>query len=80
MGDSKPFYIAQNSGFSQIGPQDDLLHPEINKLITADSATETQYFGFCVPQEKIHGLGYLWHHPNLGVVTGTKIDAIRHTI
>jgi hypothetical protein len=23
-----------------------------------------------IPEENIHGLGYFWHHPNLGVVTG----------
>ncbi|WP_428309736.1 DUF7064 domain-containing protein [Hydrocarboniphaga sp.] len=66
----KPFYIAQNLGFSQIEPRDELLHPQINAGITADSATETQYLGFSVPEERIHALCYLWHHPNLKVVTG----------
>ena len=32
--------------------------------------TETQYIGFNIPEERIHALCYLWHHPNLGVVSG----------
>jgi hypothetical protein len=66
----KPFFIAQNQSFSSASPQDDLLHPESFRAIKADSATETQYFGFSVPEERIHALCYLWHHPNLRVVTG----------
>jgi hypothetical protein len=38
--------------------------------VATDSLTETQYFGFCVPEHAIHGYAYLWHHPNLGVVSG----------
>lgn len=66
----KPFFIAQNPGFSTAGPQDELLHPESFRDIQADSATETQYLGFSVPEENIHALCYCWHHPNLKVVTG----------
>ena len=32
------------------------MHPEQNKLIKDDTLTETQYFGFCVPEEGIHSL------------------------
>ena len=57
-------------GFGDYGPADELLHPEMNAEITDAGLTETQYFGFSVPEEKIHGLGYFWHHPNLGVLSG----------
>lgn len=70
MSDDKPFFISQNSGFAPITAQDELLHPERNALVKADSLTETQYFGFCIPQEQIHAYGYLWHHPNLRIVGG----------
>ena len=70
MSEEKPFYISQNLGLGQIGPEDELLHPEKNARVKADSLTETQYFGFCVPEERIQGFAYLWHHPNLKVVTG----------
>lgn len=71
MSDSdQPFFIAQNAGFGAVTPADDLLHPAVNRSVTADSATETQYFGFSVPDAGIHALCYLWHHPNLKSVTG----------
>jgi hypothetical protein len=66
----KPFFIAQNPGFSTAGPQDELLHPASFREVKADSATETQYLGFSVPEAQIHALCYCWHHPNLHVVTG----------
>lgn len=70
MSDEKPFFISQNSGFSPIDGADELLHPGKNAQIKADSLTETQYFAFCIPEERIHAYGYLWHHPNLRVVGG----------
>lgn len=71
MTDSSSF-ILNNAGlgFGDYGPEDELLHPEMNAEVAADGATETQYFGFNVPEENIYGLGYFWHHPNLGTVTG----------
>jgi len=65
-----PFYIAQNQGFATITEHDELLHPDAFSGVHADSATETQYLGFSVPDAKIHALCYLWHHPNLQTVTG----------
>ena len=70
MSNEQPFYLTQNTGLGVATPADDLLHPEQNRGITADSLTETQYFGFSIPEERIHGMGYLWHRPNLGIVTG----------
>ncbi|MBT8342440.1 MAG: hypothetical protein KJP07_20745 [Desulfatitalea sp.] len=70
MSSDKPFFLAQNEGFSEATANDDFLHPEVNQTVEGDSLTETQYLGFNVPEHGIHALGYLWHHPNLGVVTG----------
>lgn len=71
MGDTKnPFYLQANQGFGTCTEADDLLHPLANSKEPGDSLTETQFLGFNIPEENIHGLGYLWHHPNLGVVTG----------
>lgn len=70
MSSDQPFFLVQNNGLGTAVPEDDLLHPARNALIKADSATETQYFGFSVPEENIHALGYLWHHPNLKTLTG----------
>jgi hypothetical protein len=66
----KPFFLTKNEGLGQAKPEDDLLHPEQNKLVMHESLTETQYFGFSIPEEKIHAIGYMWHHPNLHVVSG----------
>jgi hypothetical protein len=65
-----PFFMKQNKGFGQIKPEDDLLHPDSFANVKDDSATETQYFGFSVPEANIHALTYLWWHPNLKIVTG----------
>lgn len=71
MSDSdKPFYISQNQGFAGITAKDELLHPDAFAEVNADSATETQYLGFSVPDANIHAIGYLWHHRNLKLVTG----------
>ena len=68
--EDQPFYFQQNTGLRAIKPEDDLLHPKSFANISADSATETQYFGFSVPEEHIHAIGYMWWHPNLKVCTG----------
>ena len=65
-----PFFLAKNDSLGTIEPEDDLLHPASFKGVTDDSATETQYFGFSVPEANIHALTYCWWHPNLKVVTG----------
>lgn len=70
MSDDKPFFISQNSGLGQATKEDELLHPQQNAQVAADSLTETQYFGFCIPAQRIHAYAYLWHHPNLHVVSG----------
>lgn len=70
MSDDRPFFLKQNTGLGTITDADDFLHRAQNALVTADSATETQYFGFSVPEARIHGYAYLWYHPSLRVVTG----------
>lgn len=70
MSKDNPFFLSENTEFSNIRATDDLLHPQQNKLVDSDTATETQYFCFGAPEHKIQGSGYLWHHPNLDVVTG----------
>ena len=65
-----PFFLAVNDSLAGSDPRDDLLHPERNKLVQSDSCTETQYFGFCVPEARIQAFCYLWHHPNLRLVSG----------
>jgi hypothetical protein len=68
---SRPFFINKNRGFGTINPaRDDLLHPESFVGLDDDSATETQYFGFSVPEAHIHALTYMWWHPNLKVCSG----------
>lgn len=57
-------------GFGSYGPEDELLHPEYRAEVTHEALTETQYFGFNVPQESVHGFAYLWFHPNTGNLTG----------
>jgi hypothetical protein len=63
--------LAKNEGgFGTCTDSDDLLHPKENALLSGDSLTETQYFGVTIPEERIHGLIYFWHHPNLRAITG----------
>lgn len=65
-----PFYLTQNESLGAAEPYDDLLHRAANAEVTDDSATETQFFSLCVPEERIHAMGYLWYHPKLGMLTG----------
>jgi hypothetical protein len=66
----KPFWESKNTSFVEATPACDLLHPEFRDIEPGDSLTETQYLGFNIPEENIHGLCYIWHHPNLKMVTG----------
>lgn len=51
-------------------PSHDLLHRELTKVQPGAALTETQYLGFNIPEHGVHGLAYIWYHPNLKVVTG----------
>jgi len=72
--DDKTLWISNHGeGFGLPRDEDDFLHRQDNP--PGASVTETYYFGFHVPQERIHGSIYIWFHPNLGVVTaGTMIS------
>lgn len=65
-----PFHLARNAGFGMARPEDDYLHTHQNAAVGHETLTETQYFSFSIPEAKIHSNLYLWHHPNLGVVSG----------
>jgi hypothetical protein len=66
----KAFYEAKNTAFAVPDPQDEYFHPHAGEDEPGPELTETQYIGFNIPEERIHALCYLWHHPNLGVVSG----------
>lgn len=66
----KAFWEAKNLGFGTASPGLDLLHPQLREREPGAELTETQYLGFNIPEHDIHALCYLWHHPNLGVVSG----------
>ena len=66
-----PFFMKKNPGFGTPDPErDDLLHPDSFAELDDDSATETQYFGFSIPEAGIHALTYLWWHPKVNVCSG----------
>lgn len=56
------------SGFGTYTDDDEFLH--FDGIPPTASVTETYYFGFWVPEEKIQGWAYFWLHPNLKVITG----------
>jgi hypothetical protein len=64
------FWEITNLGFAEPTVGCDLLHPDIAASEPDPALTETQYFGFNLPDERIHALAYLWYHPNLRVVMG----------
>ena len=66
--DDKAWFATQFEGFGRFTEADDLLHPEQTK--PGDSLTETQYFGFSIPEQNIYCFAYFWLHPNLDVVSG----------
>ena len=53
--------------------RDEDIHPEAMREQPHYGLTETQYFGFCIPEHRIHAFLYLWYHPNLKVVSGGPI-------
>jgi hypothetical protein len=66
----KAFYELKNTRFIEGDPRDEFLHHGAREAEPSPELTETQYFGFNIPEHDIHALCYLWHHPNLGVVSG----------
>ena len=66
---STPFWDEKNESLGTFTEKDDLLHPEFRAVEPGAALTETHYFGFNIPEHLISGMGWLWHHPNLGVAT-----------
>lgn len=67
---NKAFWDEKNSSFVPATTECDLLHPQFRASNPSPALSETQYFGFSVPEHGIHAMAYLWHHPNIGVATG----------
>src|SRR3954470_7661711 len=67
---TKGFWEAKNTSLVEADPRDEHLHPESREREPGYSLTETQYLGFNIPEHDIHALCHMWHHPNLGVVSG----------
>eukprot|EP00456_Euglypha_rotunda_P071328 TRINITY_DN6366_c0_g1_i25.p1 TRINITY_DN6366_c0_g1~~TRINITY_DN6366_c0_g1_i25.p1 ORF type:complete len:340 (+),score=69.46 TRINITY_DN6366_c0_g1_i25:633-1652(+) len=63
----KGWFSTQFEGFGQFNEADDMLHPDQSK--EGDSLTETQYFGFNIPEKNIYCFAYFWLHPNLDVIS-----------
>jgi hypothetical protein len=60
------FFKSRSLTFGTFIDRDEFLHPEQDH--PGDSCTETQYFGFYVPEANIYGFCYFWLHPNLDTV------------
>lgn len=56
--------------FGEYEPRHERLHPEDRQEKPHYALTETQYFGFFVPEAQIHCFTWIWHHPNLNSVQG----------
>ena len=51
-------------------PEDDFLHPELCAKVDHPLCTETQWFGFYIPEENIYALNYLSHRPHMKQLYG----------
>lgn len=69
MSDSEAyFYQSFKREFGQYNVADEDIHPSYKLEKPHYALTETQYFGFSVPEHNIHAFLYLWYHPNLNVL------------
>lgn len=66
----RAFWETANEGFLDPDPAHDLLHLDAVAAQPHPALTETQYFGFNIPEENLQGLAYMWLHPNLKTVSG----------
>ncbi len=55
--------------FGTYSPRDEELHPEIQAEKPHYALTETQYYGFYVPEAQLHCFTWVWYHPNLRTLT-----------
>ena len=58
-----------NESFGSYSIEDEDVHGPVDSS-GHYASTETQYFGFGIPQHDIHALLYTWYHPILRVVSG----------
>ena len=66
---ASPFWDEKNDALGTYTDRDDFLHREHRQVETDTALTETHYFAFNVPEHRICGMGWLWHHPNLALAT-----------
>jgi hypothetical protein len=50
--------------------KDDFLHRDAKLECTDETLTESQYFSFCMPNERVHGALCFYWYPNIGQLTG----------
>ena len=65
-------YFVQNhgqKGFGTYDVSDEELHPAHKVEKPHYALTETQYYGFWVPEANLHCFSWIWAHPNLKSVT-----------
>jgi hypothetical protein len=55
--------------FGTYSLDDEELHPEDKVSKPHYALTETQYYGFFVPEKNIHCFTWIWFHPNLNTLT-----------
>lgn len=77
MSDSKEYSVGSSyimghyePDFGNYSLDDEQIHFNDKTENPHYSLTETQYFGFFVPEKNIHCFTWIWCHPNLNVVTG----------
>ncbi len=67
------FFKSASPTFGTFTDRDDYLHPDL--VHPDDTSTETQYFGFYVPEANIYGFSYFWMHPNMDSIMGGVLAA-----
>src|SRR5665213_3335742 len=69
---SKGAYFANQWGLelTDSKPSDDFLHPKECAAVPHPNCCETQFFGFSVPQERIHAINWIRHHPHMRHLLG----------
>jgi hypothetical protein len=76
------FYINRKVEWAmgRYSPRDENIHPEYRTTNTSIDLNETQFFGFSVPEARIHSVLYTWYHPNLELISsGVMVgQGIRH--
>ncbi|MGE4432009.1 MAG: hypothetical protein AB7E05_14845 [Sphingobium sp.] len=65
-------YFANQWGLdlAEAVPDDDYLHTDLCRKVGKHTCVETQFFGFSIPEHRIHSIGYFRQHPNMGHMFG----------